>query len=504
MAGGDLLGVGLSGLLASQGAMDTISHNIANVNTPGYSRQRVELATRTPQWDGAQYFGSGVDIANVQRCFSDLLARDVRTSTSAAADQRVQHDMAAQLDALLGSAETGLGPVLQDFFNSIEDAAADPTDLSARELVLNQADQLAQRFHALDTRFQQLRANVQAQGRTAVGEINSIAQAIADLNSQIVSAGGASGQPNDLLDQRDQLVTDLAQRVGVTTTVQEDGALNVFIGTGQSLVMGGDARQLAVTGGGEDGSQFGILFVNRNGATSDVTSEITGGELGGLLAFGNGMLADAQRRTDQLALGVADQLNVQHQLGMDLRGQLGGLFFNDINSPGLQAARAAGDSENTGSAVLAVTVDRVDQLQDSDYRLLYDGSQYSLIRLSDNSVVKSASLNDLTNGKGFSITLTGSMAAGDSFTIRPAAGAGRQINVQLADGRALALAGPVRTAATVGNQGNANIGAADVTNLVGTPLGTAITLTYDAAIGGFDVSSPQGAQSPMTHRQTMA
>jgi flagellar hook-associated protein 1 FlgK len=456
MPGNDILGVGLSGLLASQAAMDTISHNIANVNTPGYSRQRTDLAARLPQWSGGCCFGTGVDVAAVSRSYDAVLTRNVQDSTSSAADQSVQSNLAAQLDSLLGGTDTGLAPALQDFFNSIDTAAADPTSLASREVVISKGNQLAQRFQSLSSQMQQIQSGVRTQAGTAVGQINDLAQAIADLNAKIAAASGSQGQPNDLLDQRDQLVTQLAQQVGVTTTVQDDGALNVFIGTGQALVMGGEARQLQLTSTGADAAQLGVQFVNRAGVTTDVTSQITGGTLGGLLAFQGGMLADAQRQLDQLALGVAGAVNAQHQQGVDLQGKSGGLFFNDINSPALQAARATAGSGNTGSAALQVTVDDVGQLQDSTYRLTYESGEYSLTRLSDNSVVTSNSLSDLTDGTGFSITITpGPMAVGDSFTIDPAAGGASQIGVQLSDPGALALASAGSDPTAVGDNNNA-------------------------------------------------
>lgn len=492
VGGGDILTVGLSGLLASQKTLDNISHNIANVNTPGYSRQRVELVTRPPQWSGNQYFGSGVDVAGVSRSYDQFLTRDVQTNTSAATDQRVQHDLAAELDSVLGSSETALAPVLQGFFDSLEDAAADPASLSTRGLLLNQADQLAQRFQTLDARFQQLDGAVQMRTRATVDEINGIAQSIADLNRQIVSSGGMLAQPNDFLDQRDQLVTELAQRVAVTTTTQEDGSMNVFIGTGQTLVMGAQARQLGVTGGGEDASRVGIVISTSGASNIEVTSDIAGGSLGGLLAFDQGMLADAERRIDQLALGVADQINAQHELGMDLRGELGGPFFNDLGTAHL--------ASNTSTAELTVNVESVDKLQNTDYRLVFDGSSYRLIRLSDDSLVQSMTPAELSaagrfdvGDEGFSIAVSGAMAQGESFLIRPAAGAARGLSVVVPDAQSIALASPVRTAATLGNLGDATIGAAHVANLTGGgPLARDITLTYDKAGGKLDVTDALG------------
>jgi flagellar hook-associated protein 1 FlgK len=483
VGGGDVLSTALSGLLASQKVIDNISHNIANVNTPGYSRQRVELTTRPDQYYAGHYFGNGVDVAGVTRSYDQFLTRDLQLNTSAAGDQQTQADLAAELDSVLGSDETALGPVLQGFFNAMDSAAADPASLPTRQQLLDEADQLTQRFQTIDTRFQQLDSAVQTRTRAGVDQINSMSKAIADLNRQIVNGGGTVSQPNDLLDQRDQLVVELSGLVSVTTTVQEDGAMNVFIGTGQSLVLGAANRQLAVHAGGEEAGRISISISSGGDSSVDVTSEINGGSVGGMLAFEHGILADSQRQMAQLALGVAQEVNAQHRLGMDLNNQLGGNFFTDLGS-----SEVASDKDP--SHKMAVTVDSPDGLQDTDYRLDISGGKYTLIRLSDNSAASSGPLSDLTDpaghsfaDAGFSVSIPGatSVADGDSFFIRPGAGAARLLECAVPDAQSLALASPVRAATTLDNRGDATIGGAGVSRLDAgaNPLAQRITLTYD-------------------------
>jgi flagellar hook-associated protein 1 FlgK len=503
VGGGDVLSTALSGLLASQKVLDNISHNIANVNTPGYSRQRVELTTRPPQYYAGHYFGNGVDVAGIARSYDQFLTRDLQLNTAAAGDQQTQADLAAELDSVLGSDETALGPVLQGFFNAMDSAAADPASVSTRQQLLDEADQLTQRFQTIDTRFQQLDSAVQTRTRAGVDQINSISKAIADLNRQIVNGGGRVSQPNDFLDQRDQLVAELSGLVSVTTTVQEDGAMNVFIGTGQSLVLGAANRQLAVHAGGEEAGRISISISSGGDSSVDVTSEINGGSVGGMLAFEHGILADSQRQMDQLALGVAQEVNAQHRLGMDLNNQLGGDFFTDLGS-----SEVASDKDP--SHKIAVTVDSPDGLQDTDYRLDISGGKYTLIRLSDNSAAASGPLSDLTGAGGHSFDELGFSVSGiiaddgsvpepiedgDSFFIRPGTGAARLLECAGPDAQSLALASPVRAAATLGNHGDATIGRSGVTRLddPAKSLGP-VTLTYHEATGSFTPSDASGSQ----------
>lgn len=491
----DLLQLGLSGLLASQYGLNTTSHNIANASTPGYNRQSVVFGSSTPVYSGGSYLGTGVSVTEIRRSYDQFLTRELHMATSGAADHGVQHALAAELDLLLGSPETGLSSVLQGFFGALEDAAADPASLASRQLVIDEANRLAGRFRSLDARFQQAHEGIRASARTTVEEINALVQGIADLDRRIASLGSGSGQPHDLLDQRDELLRQLSERVAVTAVAQDDGSLNLFVGTGQALLVGGQARRLEVT---DAPSGTGIAIVDPNGSRLDVTGHLGGGVLGGMLAFEQGLLADAQRMIGQMALAVSDQLNAQHAQGMDLDGAIGGLFFTDINDPALTLARASADPSNTGSAALAVTLDDPSQLQNSDYRLSFDGTDYRLVRARDNQLIGTfAALPQTFAGEGFSIDLAaGAMAAGDSFTIRPAAGAAGGMEPAVADPESLAFASPVRSGADAGNLGDGTIGSVSIDGFAGVTLGAPVTLTYDAAGGQLLVSAPPGGSIP--------
>ncbi len=496
--GANLSDLGLSGLRAAQIGLATTSHNIANAGTAGYSRQRVELATATPILEGGSYFGTGTRLVDVRRSYDQLLTRELLTDTAAAAQDRVQHGLASQLDALFSDSATGLAPMLQGYFDALEDAAADPSSGTARQVLLDQADQLATRFRTLDSRLQQARADVEGNARTSVDRINALASGIAQLNLGIVQAQGMGAAPNDLLDQRDELVRQLAEQVAVTTQVQDDGALNVFIGSGQTLVMGAKASRLAVVRSDADPAATGLVLLGSGGGGVEVTDQIRGGALGAQIGFERGLLADAERQLGQIALGLTDAMNAQHRLGMDQNGKIGGDLFTALNDPALVAQRAQGHGSNTGEARLEVTVDSLTAFRDSDYVLTYDGTDYRLVQASDSRVVGMfADLPQTFADEGFSIDLAqGAMAAGDSFTIRPAAGAAGAMRMVLSDTASLALASPVRGTVSADNLGDARIGSVSATGLSGLSLADPVTLTYDAASGGFLVGSPPGGTLP--------
>ncbi|HKK14254.1 MAG TPA: flagellar hook-associated protein FlgK, partial [Gammaproteobacteria bacterium] len=233
-ATGDLLGIATGGLLAFKRALSTTGHNITNVNTDGYSRQRVELATQTPQLSGAGFIGSGVKVTGVTRAYDQFVTDQVRNSNASASGLNVYHQMASQLSNVLGDSSTGLSAGLNSFFNAVQGVANDPTSVPARQVLLGEGQSLVNRFHTLNKQLSDQRTSVNGQLKNAVNDINSLAGSIASLNQSIVNETGKSGGqlPNDLLDQRDQLLKELSSKVAVSTVTQDDGSVNVSIGKG--------------------------------------------------------------------------------------------------------------------------------------------------------------------------------------------------------------------------------------------------------------------------------
>ena len=441
-----ILGIGTSGLLAFQRGLTVTGHNIANAATEGYSRQRVDLNTRTPQFAGNGYLGTGVEVGGVSRIFDQFVENQLRTATSSSAQYALFHDYAKRVDSLLANPDSGLAPGLQRFFAAVQDVATDPTSLPARQVMIAEAESLSDRFGFLFQRLEDQRTLVNGQIETTVSEINSMAQALADLNAGIVGAIGRGGgaPPNDLLDQRDRLVRDLAERINVSTVAQDDGALNVFVGNGQSLVVGSTASELVAAPLGEDPMQIGVGYAVAGGAVADISRFMTGGRLGALLDLRSSVLDTAQNALGLTAAGLALSFNQQHALGQDLQGMPGGDFFK---APETQVLARPGNSA-TGKPVVAIA--DLGQLTTDDYRLRFDGTGWELRRVSNNQPVDPAAV-----GLGIDTSAISGAAVGDSFLIRPTRTAAQQIGTVIDDPRGIAAAAQSGDPDRVGDNANA-------------------------------------------------
>ncbi|MCB1676778.1 MAG: flagellar hook-associated protein FlgK, partial [Halioglobus sp.] len=298
--------MGTSGLLSLQRAINTTGHNIANVNTEGYSRQRVNFDTLPPQLHGSHYMGTGVTTGSVERVYNQYLAGEVRERTSSQAGFEAFHQLSSRLDNLLADPAVGLAPALDDFFGALQGVSNNPGSLPEREALLGEAQVLADRFHYLHGNFSDLGAQVNARIDSAVLDINSLARGIADLNQQVVSATATSGgqPPNDLLDARDQLIDELSARIGIATTTEANGAINVMIGNGQSLVVGFTSSQLQTFTDPLDSNRT-LVGGDGPGGIVDLGRFLGGGELGAVLDFRQQVLEPARNQLGLLAAGLA-------------------------------------------------------------------------------------------------------------------------------------------------------------------------------------------------------
>jgi len=452
-----LLNTATSALVSYQRALATTGHNIANATTEGYRRQTTSLASNTPEFVGSGFVGRGVHVATISRAYDQFLYQQVIARNALAKEQDAYVGIAGQLDATFADPDAGISSVLDTFFNSIQDMASNPTSIPARQVVLSEASSLAERFHALNRQISELRTSVNGQISAAVVEMNELTKGIADLNVAIVRATGESGgkPPNDLLDQREVLVQKLSDFTSVTTLVQEDNSMNVFIGSGQSVVLGSSYNKLVVINDDFD-SRDKQIALDVNGIQSKITDQINGGSVGGLLSVKKEVVDLAQASLGQIATAITSQFNQQHQLGDDLNGNPGALFFTDILA---SAPLALSNSNNDpSSGTISITIDDVNQLHASDYRLNYNGSSnsFSLIRLADNSIVNAsiplASFPVSLASEGITLTLNGSVANGDSFLIRPTYYAAAKFDVNISDPTAIAAA---ETGTAVGNNANA-------------------------------------------------
>jgi len=477
----DLLLTGLSGLKAFKSVLNTTSHNIANAQTEGFSRQRVELDSLNPQLGGGGYIGSGVTTTSIDRIYDTFLSTQFRSSSSAASELDTYFNFATQVDSVLANQNVGLSASLQDFFNAVQAVADDPASLPARQVLLSEGGELENRFGTLDHLFNEITSQLNGSLKGNVSDINNLAENIASLNNKIVTAIGMGGgqQPNDMLDQRDLLIDKLSKLVNVNTSPQENGAVNVFIGNGQSLVLGTTHNTLAVQQKGFDVSAVDIVFTQGNNNTV-ITQFMTGGEVGGTLRFRDEVLDPSINTLGQVATSLAFAVNKQHENGIDLDGQQGQDFFN---APVITPNKLAG----TGS--LDVVLANTENLTTSDYSLTYDGTTYNLTRLSDNTSFS------ITNGNtvdGLTFDLSG-VANGDSYRIRPTRTAASEFGLTLADPRDIAAALPVISEVAAGNQGTGGINSISIENLStaslpSPPALSSVTLSYNNLTNGYDIT----------------
>lgn len=476
--GNSLFGVGASALSAAQSGLLTAGHNIANANTPNYNRQRIEQAAIVPQDSTAGYIGKGVRVESVRRQYDALLAGEARTAQSLASHSQAYSDQLQRIDLLLADPSTGVSPAVDDFFSAVHDVATNPADLSTRQNLLSAAQALAGRFHEMDTQFAQLRTGTNQRIVASVGEINTLGTQIAQLNRQIAdaSAVGAS-PPNDLLDRRDTLAASLAKQAATRIVVSDAGDYNVFLGNGQSLVLGTQSFALLARADPLDAENMQVGL--QAGATLSVyrSSDLAGGVLGGLLAFRDETLAVAQNSVGRIALALGAAFNSQQSLGLDRNGVAGGNLFA-IGAPTVLT---------TSAATLSASISDYSALTTSDYRLRYDGTNYTLTRLSDSTQTVFATFPQTVDGLTLALNPPlPAPAANDSFLIQPTRTGASALGVLISSPGLIAAAAPVRSAASLANTGSGSISAPSVsTAYTATPLAAALTLTYSAGAGTF-------------------
>ncbi|MGH8352640.1 MAG: flagellar hook-associated protein FlgK [Pseudomonas sp.] len=493
----DLLNIGLSGLAANKSSLTVTGHNITNVNTPGYTRQESIQATRIPQFSGAGFIGAGTQVVDIRRLASEFLTSQVRSSTSLNGDLSTYRAQIEQLDSLLANSQTGLTPGLQKFFAAVQVAAEDPANIPARQLLLSEAEGLAKRFNTVYDQIAKQNETINGQLGNQVDQVNRLASSIAQYNDAIATAKANGNEPNDLLDAREETVRQLAQFIGVQV-IEQDSSLNIFVGSGQPLVVGNTTATLSAVPGTNDPSRFDILFTS-GGAQQNVTSLLTGGEIGGVLKFRGDVLDNAFNSLGRLALAISDEVNDQLGQGLDLRGLAGANLFRDINDPQSAALRVIVPPTNTGNIGGSITITDTTQLTSSDYQLSIAGGNYQIRRISDNQVVAGAAVGTLPGNvsfDGITVALTGTtFNNGDRLSLQPTRRAATDIAKVLDQPDQLALGGPAKAQATLNNRGTGKIGQPDL--LSGpTPINPAVLSAQFGA--GINLTFSPGAPPTLT------
>ena len=475
--------LGVGGLAAAQAGLVATGHNIANASTAGYRRQSIEQAALPALVTGSGFMGQGVQVTSVVRAYSQSLETQLSQAQSQASYFSTYQAQMAQIDNVVADATAGLSPALQAFFASTQTVASNPADVASRQSLLSAGSTLTARFNALASRFDELQSGVNTQISATVKNVNTLAQQVATLNDRILAQQqNPQQQPNDLLDQRDALISQLNKLTGATTVQQSDGSINVVVGTGQSLVVGHQAMTLGALQSQEDPRQTVVGYSISGNSVPLGDNAFQGGSLGALLAFRTNDLNTAQNALGQVAVGLTQTFNDQHQLGQDLNGAAGVNFFKPL-TPDVIAR-----STNGGSAVVSASVGDATALTASDYRLSYTGTGYTVTRLADNTVTAYASLPQTIDGLSISLA-SGAAASGDSFLIEPTRSAARNMAMNITNGAQIAAAAPMRAAAANANTGSGTIsaGTVDAPPPQNANIRQPVTLTFTAA-GTFSVS----------------
>ncbi|NMZ41883.1 flagellar hook-associated protein FlgK [Pseudomonas proteolytica] len=479
-----LLNIGMSGLNAAQGSLATLSNNIANAKTPGYSRQQTMQTANGMSGVGGVFVGTGTTLSDVRRVYNQFLDTQLQTTTSLNFDAKAYLDQIGSVDKLLSDKSTGVGAALNSFFAALQTSSANPSDNSARQLVLTIAQTLGNRFNSIATELNKQKEGINSQLETITGQVNQLTSSIASLNQQIFQAKGqGNGEPANLLDARNEAVRSLNELVGVKVT-ESDGHFNVSLGTGQTLVADGVSNKLSAVPSKDDKSQYSVVLTT-GGQAMDVSSVISGGSIGGLLRYRQDVLMPAINDLGRTAMVAVEAVNTQLGQGLDANGQFGAALFNDINSVFAIGQRSVGGSNNSAnSGNLNVTIKDTSKLSTFDYKVTFsDDKMYSVLR----SDGKSMGPFDVTQTPpeidGFTLALDGKgpVAAGDTFKVSPTAGGAMDLKVVMTDPNKLAFSAPLLAE---GNKNNSGTGVFEPPTLT-LPLdihGGADTAQLEAAI----------------------
>ncbi|HAV1834268.1 TPA: flagellar hook-associated protein FlgK [Enterobacter hormaechei subsp. steigerwaltii] len=433
-----LINSAMSGLSAAQSALNTVSNNISSYNVAGYTRQTTILGASNSTLTGGGWVGNGVYVSGVQREYDAFITNQLRAAQNQSSGLTTRYQQMSKIDDVLSDTTNSLSANLQDFFKSLQTLVSNAEDPAARQTVLGKADGLVNQFKTNDQYLRDQDAQVNTAISTSVDQINNYAKQIANLNDQIsrLTGVGAGASPNELLDQRDQLVSELNKIFGVDVTVQDSGTYNISIANGYTLVQGSNASQLAAVKSSADPARTTIAYVDAAAGNVEISEkQITTGSLGGLLTFRSQDLDQARNTLNQMALAFADAMNTQHQAGFDANGDAGGKLF-DFGSPAVLS-----NGKNTGSASVTATMTDSTKVQATNYKVEYNGTDWTITRLSDNtSFTAKPDASGNLSFDGLNVKISGSANNKDSFIVKPVNDVIVNMDVAISDESKLAMA----------------------------------------------------------------
>ncbi|OUS29697.1 flagellar hook-associated protein FlgK [Gammaproteobacteria bacterium 45_16_T64] len=478
------MGIAVSSLISQKTALGTVGHNIANVNTAGYSRQDVQFGTNAPEQIGGQFVGTGMNVASVQRIANDFITEQMRRDTQNNSSFSSYYEYAVRIDTLLGDDATAITPSMLNFFDSVSDVSNDPASVPARQVLISEGEALANRFNSVYAQVALQNDTLNADLVSTTSQITAIASQLANLNNSIQTSGalgGIGGNPNDLLDERDEKLRELSELVGISVINNTDGTVNVTMGTGQALVVGVQAFTLSA-GSTMSGVTRHEISLSSGSSSVLIGSGLTGGRLGGLLEVREQLIDPVFNEVGRMGMALSATFNAQHELGVDLTGNLGKEFFTDINSNSAVLSRVSRSTTNTGTMAMSVSIDDTSVLGVDNFELRYSATtgNYTLTETANNTTIATIPAPGVVPstvalaGEGFSINfLSGAPADGDLYLVTPTRFGASAIDAEISNTSEIAAALPVKASTPLTNSGSMVVEEVQITDVTTTDFTTA-------------------------------
>ncbi|MGL5495982.1 MAG: FlgK family flagellar hook-associated protein [Aeromonas sobria] len=461
----DLLGIGTSGVLAQQRLLQTTSNNIVNVNSQGYVRERTLVYTNT--------IGLGTGDIKTQRVINDYMQGEVRRDTSAYHASLTHYEQLASVDSLMGDTSNSVGAAITSYFKSFHSANESPAEIGGRKVAMTELSGMVNRFHTLSAQLDKQSDTLNTRIEDETKQVNSLLTSINDLNQAILRTQGSPEENLMLFDQRDEAIRLLSEKMDIRTVAQPNGSMLVNMTTGHSLILDGGVAQFKVVAGDPDSRDQELqLTLGDNKALID--HDTFGGAVGGLFKARTD-LEPTKRELGQLAIAMADALNQQNRLGMDLDNEIGGDIFTLPTSKGLPY----GGNTGTAAASVSFLPGKGTNVTPFDYEVRFSATGYEVFSLDKDGNGTSLTTGPLPASSisiedhGIKIDLTGTPAAGDKLLLQPTKSAAAGLGQLITRPEDLALASPLKAEKTTNNGGGADIKLGGVFNTgAGSGFGT--------------------------------
>ena len=433
MAGiSNIFEIGRTGVQAGQQGIATAAHNIANVGTDGFSRQRAIQEAGRPQ---GGVFSTGVRVRDVIRLVDQFIEAQLTDTTQDVGRLNIRHDLLSRVETVFLETETGgINTAVDRLFNAFRDLSTFPEESSQRTLAINEAQALVDTINLAATTLSEIRTDIDYAIGQNLSTVNTIASQIADLNGQIHFAESSGKTANDLRDRQAFLVNDMAELVNIETVEMTNG-LAIMVG-GQLLVTGDRNNTLVQVSDADNLGMNDVAVQRKDGTKIVVTSKINDGEISGRLTVRDTDIQGYQDRLDRLAAVLVNQINIQHSAGYGLDGTTGNLLFSALTPD----APLAADTNNGGAAGTSTTVSTAASLTMDSYEIQFtSASVFNVVNVTDSTTVLSAQA--YTSGatitfEGLDVVITnssGAPATGDIFTLSAHKGAASDMAVSVSN-----------------------------------------------------------------------